>query len=176
MAFRIRVYPHNDLGNLAHYHREVVNAKVASGNREGILLDCMSCLIALAFRVEAFVNFVGSKKIGKWNERGMYSKKMQALSDKFRIPFDSSQEPYATLALLKELRDRMAHGKPREFVSSASSKAEMREAISPIWSGYLNPAFINNSYEQVKAFEVMLMKEARIPLAATLSSAVGGRT
>ena len=72
MAFRIRIYPHNDLGNLARYHREVVNAKVTSGDLDGISLDCMSFFIALAFSVEAFVNFIGSKKVKNWNERAAY--------------------------------------------------------------------------------------------------------
>lgn len=176
MSFRIRVYPHNDLGNLAHYHREIVNTKVAKGDVEGISLDCMSFLIALAFEVEAFVNFVGHRRIKNWNERAAYSRKMKALSDRFRLPFNPLHEPHVTLALLRDLRNQLAHGKPSEFISSASSKAEMREAISPIWSGYLHPAFINSSYEQVKEFEAMLMKAAHIPLAATLSSAVGGGT
>lgn len=53
MSFTVCYYPHNDLGNLAHYHLEVINQKLAREEDEGISLDCMSFLIALAFSVEA---------------------------------------------------------------------------------------------------------------------------
>jgi len=68
MAFRIRQYPHNDVLNRAHYHHEMIAKKLAEGNHDGIALDCTSCLIALAFSVEALVNFVGSRKVTDWNE------------------------------------------------------------------------------------------------------------
>jgi hypothetical protein len=176
MTFRIRLYPHNDLSNLAYYHREVVNAKIASGNLEGIALDCMSFFIALAFSVEAFVNFVGSKKIKNWNERAPYPRKMEALSEKFKMPFSQSHEPYATLARLKAIRDQMAHGKPREFISPASSKAELSQAMSPMWSGHIASDCVNSPYEQVEKFKAMLLKAAHINLGGTLTSGVGGGT
>ena len=73
---RVQIYPHNDLTNLAHYHLEVINNKVEKKVEEAIALDCMSCLIALAFSVEAIVNFVGSKKVKAWKEKRPYDEKM----------------------------------------------------------------------------------------------------
>lgn len=77
MKSKVKVFPHNDLFNLAHYHREQMNKKLESGGRDGISLDCMSCLIALAFTVEALVNLVGHKRIDKWKERDGYLKKSE---------------------------------------------------------------------------------------------------
>lgn len=69
MTHRVKVYPHNDLLNLAHFQRETIRRKLATEDHDGIKLDCLSCLISLAFSVEALVNFVGHKKVSKWRER-----------------------------------------------------------------------------------------------------------
>lgn len=62
MVFEIEYHPHNDLENLARYHLEILNEKTRTSNLEGIALDCMSCLIAIAFCAEALINFLGKKR------------------------------------------------------------------------------------------------------------------
>ena len=42
MSHETQVLPHNDLLNLAYYHKCVIEKKVAEDNREAIALDCMS--------------------------------------------------------------------------------------------------------------------------------------
>jgi hypothetical protein len=100
MVFRIRQYPHNDLLNLAHYHREVIRAKIQSGDHDGIALDCTSCLIALAFVVEALINFVGSRKVTDWNERAQSPAKVRKLSKALGITIQPELKPFGAISTL----------------------------------------------------------------------------
>jgi hypothetical protein len=176
MGHRIKVYPHNDLLTLAHYHREIVNRKVATNNEEALALDCMSCIIALAFSVEALINFVGSKKISGWKERNTFNAKIKALSGNIGLNFERTKEPYITVEKLKSLRDQMAHGQPLEDTKVVSSIEELTSALKVPWNSALTPSFANHSFAQVKVFKVHLLKLARIPLVDTLTSGVGSWT
>lgn len=173
MGHKARVYPHNDLLNLAHYHREVIEKKETDGIREAIALDCMSCLITLAFSVEAIANLVGFKVVDLWKEKAPYMVKMQVLGEKLGFTFEPSQEPYKTLQVLKTIRDQMAHGKPFETTSEVTDKAALHRALACPWDEYLNPSFATQAYTQVKAFERRLLELAKIPLVETLTSATG---
>ena len=75
MSHKVSVYPHNDLLNLAHYQIKKINEKVANGDQDGIALDCMSVLMAMAFAVEAVINLIGHKKVMSWKERKPYREK-----------------------------------------------------------------------------------------------------
>lgn len=170
MGHEAQVYPHNDLLNLAYYHKGVVEKKVAEANREAIALDCMSCLIALAFSVEAIANFVGFKAIAKWNERASYKDKMVVLGKNLGFEFNPSKEPYSALQILKIIRDQMAHGKPIEVKAEISDREALRYAMATPWDEYLNPKFVKQAFEQVKFFEKMLLELANIPLMDTFTS------
>ena len=97
MPHRISIYPHNDLFNLAHYHCETINRKVCEGVEDAISLDCMSCLIALAFAIEALVNFVGSSVIKDWQERQSYQAKLEQIGAAIGLSFDRKIEPFLTV-------------------------------------------------------------------------------
>lgn len=170
MGHEAQVYPHNDLLNLAYYHKGVVEKKVADSNREAIGLDCMSCLIALAFSVEAIANFVGFKSISEWNERAFYRDKMAVLGKNLGFEFDPSAEPYSTLQILKTIRDQMAHGKPIETKAEISDREALRDAMASPWDEHLTPEFAEHAFMQVKLFEKMLLELAKIPLMNTLTS------
>ncbi len=173
MGHRIHLYPHNDLMNLAHYHREIIQKKCAEKSEEALALDCMSCLIALAFSVEAILNFVGDNKIKVWNEKSSFHRKVGSLGKELGFEFDESKEPYETLSKLRELRNGMAHGKPIEKTASVSSKPELKEQMAMPWDSFLKPDFALHAYEQVKSFEHFLLERAGISIGATLTSAFG---
>lgn len=173
MTITAKVHPHNDLLNLAHYHRGVINEKNGHPDAEGVALDCMSCLIALAFSVEALINFVGAKCIDQWEERQPFHKKLSALETAFGLVYDKAKEPYSTIEKLKALRDQMAHGKPIEVSTTASSKEGLKKAMRAPWDEFLVPAFVNHAYDQVCAFEDNLLALGKIPLVETLTSGFG---
>lgn len=173
MTHRVRVYPHNDLFNLAHYQRGVINQKVSDGNNDALSLDCMSSLIALAFSIEAPVNFVGHKRVTDWEERQPYREKMDQVCNVASLNFDTDVEPFRTLWELKELRDSIAHGQPVEVNTTAHTREELHASMECPWDQHLNPTYVNNAYEQAKQFERMLFSNCGITVGETVTSAVG---
>jgi hypothetical protein len=170
MTITAKIHPHNDLLNLAHYHHSVINEKNGTPGAEAIALDCMSCLIALAFSVEALINFVGAKCIDQWAERQPFHKKLSALEATIGLAYDKAREPYSTIEKLKTLRDQMAHGKPIEVNTVAPSKEDLKRAMRSPWDEFLLPAFVNHAYDQVCIFENNLLALGKIPLVETLTS------
>jgi len=173
MSRRVRVYPHNDLFNLASYQRETINKKVHEGNEYAINLGCQACLISLAFATEALVNFVGHMKIDNWQERAAFRSKLSQVCDAANIEFDLESEPLSVIWNLKELRDSMAHGQPEEFESDAETREEVRAAMQCAWDVGLNPVFVNDSYSVVKSFKSALLQGCNISLGQSLTSTIG---
>jgi len=170
MDYRVNIYPHNDLLNLAWYHVDVIRKKLDSGTPEGISLDAMSAIIAMAFSVEALINFVGFKSVEGWVERDHFKKKVKAIDASLNIRFDWQAEPFKTLRQLKELRDHMAHGKPIELTKNRGSPGSMAELLGTPWDSFLTPAYVQEAYSQVVAFEEMLLKSARIQVEQALTN------
>jgi len=169
---RVRVYPHNDLLNLAHYQRETINNKVAEGIKEAISLDCLSCIVSMAFAVEALVNFVGHQRVQDWRERRPYRRKIEEVCSVAGLAFDEAAEPFLTIWQLKETRDMIAHGQPYEGNQNVRTREELHAAMECPWDQYLTPEYINHAYEQVKEFEHRLLDGAGISIANTLTSFV----
>ncbi|RLA37307.1 MAG: hypothetical protein DRQ64_09600 [Gammaproteobacteria bacterium] len=170
MNHRVRVYPHNDLLNLVHHQREIINNKKSEGIEDGVALDCLGCLISLAFSVEALVNFIGHKKINNWKERRPYMDKLNQVCIRAGLAFNKSKEPFNTLLQLKELRDSIAHGKPIEITTSVHSRAELRREMECPWDQNLTSEYVNNAYEIVKQFERDLFENCQITVGQTLTA------
>jgi hypothetical protein len=170
---KIRVYPHNDLLNLANYQRGMINNKIENGIQDAIKLDCMSCLISLAFAVEALVNFVGFKRVRNWRERRPYREKIGEICRIAGFEFDESQDPFSTIWALKIDRDLMAHGQPFEGSLSVSNREELRNAMECPWDQHLNPDYVNHAYNRVKEFERRIFEALNISIADSLTSSIG---
>jgi len=173
MSYRVKIYPHNDLFNLAHYQREVINSKKAKGVKDAIGLDCLGCLISLAFTVEALVNFVGHKKITGWQERQTYKQKIKQVCTEANLNFDAHNEPFKTLWQLKDLRDSIAHGQPIEATTTVNSRDGLRQSMECPWDQHLTTEYINHAYDTVTEFERQLFENCQIMITDTLTSAVG---
>lgn len=173
MAHRVKVYPHNDLFNLAHYQRELINQKVADEIEDALALDCMSCLISLAFAVEALINFVGHKRVPDWRERQPYRDKIIQVCNAATLVFDTCIDPYRTLWELKQLRDSFAHGQPIEVNTSVLTREDLRASMVCPWDQHLNHEYVNHAYDQAKQIERLLFRNCRISVGETLTSAVG---
>lgn len=173
MTHSVHIYPHNDLLNLERYHHETINRKVNEKIEDDVALDCMSCVVALAFSVEALINFIGSKCVSGWKERRPFPEKIKEVMTALGLCYDESIEPYLTVATLKTIRDQIAHGQPIEKTAHVSSKADLKEVMKAAWDSYLTPAFCNLAYMQVQDFERQLLERSGIPIEATITSAFG---
>ena len=170
--FRVNINPHNNLEALARYQVSVVKSKLTGEDPKGLHYDCMSAIIAMAFSVEAILNFVGSKKVPNWKERSPFKTKISLLESACGFKFDSSADPYLTLELLKKARDAMAHGQPIVFSVSVGSDKEVARHMRPIWVQATEPAVVIAAYDQIEAFKRFVFSHARIKLGASLTSAV----
>jgi len=170
---RIHVYPHNDLLNLASYQKGVIEQKLNEGIQDALALDCMACLISLGFSVEALVNFVGSKKVKDWVERQRFLDKVNRVCESVGLEFNRTQDLYARIWELKELRDSLAHGQPIETSISARNREELREAMQCPWDEHLNPAYVFETYHAVKEFKHLLLEYGEIALGETLTANEG---
>lgn len=171
-TWRVRRTPHTNLWRLATHHHGVVESKLASKDATGINYDSMSAVIALAFSVEAILNFVGERKLqDEWDERAGYYKKVKALETRLNFEYKKQDEPFRTLEMLKNARDAMAHGKPVEFAISASSNNEIARAMQPEWSDATAPAAAIAAYTQVSTFKDFLLRRARIKPSTEFTSA-----
>jgi hypothetical protein len=170
MPARVRRNPHNDLGNLAHYHLTIIRRKLEAHEEDGLSLDCMSFLIAEAFHVEALLNFLGSQCVKDWDDWWPYGKKRKNVLKAIGYDLSDTEEPRASLDLLKEVRDGLAHAKPADLIVEAKDD---RAAMDNDWDQYLDPEFCEQVYQAIAAFKRTALERAGIPLGRTLTSSIG---
>lgn len=145
---------------------------VSLQKREGISLDCMNAVIAMAFSIEALINLVGKKRVKGWKERNSYEKKIEAVCSVAGHSFNKAIEPCSTLWKLKELRDSLAHEKSIEFNEEIKTREDLRERMKCEWDTCSTPDFVNHAWDKVKEFEHMLLEGAKISVGETLTGAV----
>ena len=164
MKYIFKVNPHNDLIKLALYNLNNINKKAENGDDEDIDLDCLNCIIPLAFAVESIANYVGAEKIYEWKEKQTYFKKMKQVCNVGDHVYDEKVEPYLTLKTLKSLRDYIAHAKPvvkqKEF--PIGTPKEMESNLVPLWNEFTSFEFVNHAYKMVRKFEKELLKAHHI--------------
>lgn len=167
----VKIYPHNDLLNLAYYQISTIRTKVASGEHDALSLDCLACLISLSFSVEAIINFVGSKRIDKWKERDSYKDKIKKVCAVAGQEFDSNVGIYKVLWQLKELRDSIAHGKPSEKITTdAQTREQVFDQMECPWDKASNPENVEVTYKAVKEFQKVIFKGCEIRPIDTITS------
>ncbi|WP_432263009.1 hypothetical protein [Cupriavidus sp. TMH.W2] len=174
MAFRYKSNPHNALYSLANYQCEVIADKLKAGSLEGITLDSMSAVIAMAFFTEALVNYVGAQRVHGWKEREKSPIKLQQIAKAIGVKLDIHVEPFATIVKLREVRNAMAHGQPTVRTIQPANKVELTRMMRTPWGEAVEPEKVLAMYDQLKAFRSLVFTKAGIhPLLAT-DSAMGG--
>ena len=167
-----RHVPHDALWRLAKYHLAVLQDKQARGVRQGIAYDGTSAIIAMAFAVEALLNFVGEQKLkSAWKEGASYPQKIKDLEARLVFKYEKSLEPYLTLESLRRARKLLAHGKATTFLLGNASEDDVAAALQPEWSQYTSPADVLATAQQVDEFKNFILKRARIKPGTLFSSA-----
>ena len=170
--YRARINPHNDLITLAHYHVGIVKQKVEAGAYEGIRLDGMSAVIAMAFAVEAVINYAGAKAVPGWKERDFFPVKIKALEARLKFIFDAGVEPFRTISLVKEARNAIAHGQPEIRIFEGEGGG-LGAKLRPSWTSAVEPEFVVPAFDEVLRFKELLFGLAKIKPGAALTSAMG---
>jgi hypothetical protein len=167
------VYIHNDLSNAAFYFKEIIEKKRKEGGA-GIGLDCMACLVMLAFTFEANINFLGDHFIKGWKEMSPFKSKVKRVFDAFGVEQDQSKRPYSSVILAKTLRDTLAHGKPikekfDEIVEGTQEELEARARLIGEWEDQCNPETAFMVYEDMDSLWKELVKAAKLDLWDTIT-------
>jgi hypothetical protein len=88
---------------------------LSEGRRKYRKLECaLAAMVFSAFFLEAYLNYVGGKRIGNWVdlERGLEPKeKLKKVAADLGYTLDLQSDEYASFSRLFELRDELAHGK-----------------------------------------------------------------
>lgn len=164
---------HNDLSNCAWGMREDMNKKFESGETAGVYFDMMGALIFLAFSIEAKINFIGWKILEDgWPERASLKEKINLIYKVLDLDADWSRRPLQTISSLKRFRDTLAHGKPElvKEIKEVDVDPDIWESLKAQWEREVNPDNVNRCYEDIDNLWKLLLKEAEIPIAKTLTS------
>lgn len=157
MQYKVESYPHNDLMNLSFYNMQNIEKKLEMEDGDGIALDCLNCIISLAFASEAIINCIGERCIDKWLEKMPFYKKFNLVCG----ADNKNNEPYTTIIKLKELRDNLAHPKPRRqvVIMEKYSCSDVKKLMGQPWDDFCSPEFVRDAYEKVKIFECDLLEK-----------------
>lgn len=110
---KARILPHGYLAEAAKYFAERSRRRMNDCDRScGISHEVKAGLIMLAFAHEARVNFLGLKFVDAWNERDSASRKFKQVCSALKLPTEGPNCELATLKLLAEIRNGLAHPKP----------------------------------------------------------------
>ncbi|MDT1012858.1 hypothetical protein RMN64_15690 [Plesiomonas shigelloides] len=166
MRYKVYSNPHNALMNLSHYNIDLVKRKVNSNIDDGLGLDCLNCLITLAFSVESIINFIGNEAIDNWKEKMPYHKKIELLYNSGAYVTNKNSEPNITLKNLKYLRDVLAHSKPKtkDVELNLDTPKEINALLAHEWDDFTTPHYVIHAYEMVKLFELEQMEKYGIEL------------
>jgi hypothetical protein len=169
-----RILIHNDLGNAAYYHRNVIEKKLGADDREGIGFDCMACLIMLAFGFEAQINFVGARLIEGWKERRPFAEKVEEVFTRLGLERDAAARPFASVERLKLFRDSLAHGKPvdveiDEVVDAAQSEFAQYADLDGDWQKFCTPEGVFETYEDLESLWKEMLERGGIPVIETVT-------
>lgn len=178
---KANIFIHNDLSNAAFYFKERVRERTERGDRDGIAFDCLAAVVTLAFMFEAHINFLGWKLLERWKETDSFEVKVKSVYKKLNLKWDKTREPEATIWQLKELRDFLAHGKPKmvevdEEVIGRPEELERRMDLSAGWEKECTPEFVLSAYAACDDLWKKYIEASGIKLFDTITSGMGGLT
>jgi hypothetical protein len=174
-----RINIHNDLDSAAFYFTEIVKKKVKEDNRDGLTFDCMAAGVMLAFSFEAYLNFMGERFVGLWNEREDYHKKIDKVFQKLKIVPDWSKRPFSSISTMKRLRNTLAHGKPqtaaveKEIVDKADGRKGKKIDLSGDWERLCSPEMIINAHDDLSQVWKMMIDKSGLDILDTTTSGEG---
>ncbi|UGY20996.1 hypothetical protein HAP48_0049505 (plasmid) [Bradyrhizobium septentrionale] len=160
-----RINIHNDLDGAAFYFTEIVKKKVENGITDALTFDCMAAGTMLAFSFEAYLNFMGDRLVGLWNERDDYHKKIDRVFQKLKITPDWSKRPFSSIGAMKRLRDTLAHRKPqtieveKDFIDKTDGQKGKKIDLSGDWERLCSPDMIINAHDDLnEVWKLMIQK------------------
>jgi hypothetical protein len=168
------IYIHNEIDQAAFYFKERIEDRSAKGDRDGIGLEMMACLVLLAFAVEAKFNFLGYKLVENWNEWDPFLTKVSAVLKRLGIDDDLKNRPYKAIDDLQKFRNALAHGKPEEVKFEGEIVATKEELVklgklSAEYQAFLKEGLVFQAYEDVETIWRDLLERSGLNIADTIT-------
>jgi hypothetical protein len=164
-----------DLENVASYFKQRIAERARNNDRDGIGLEIIACLTFTAFAFEAQINFLGFKVVEGWDEWRPLLEKLGEVANKLNIKFDSRTRPYATIKELKEFRDTLAHGKPRQIrgerqLSATREELTKRNILKADWEKCVSEEFAEQCYSDADSMWKELLSKSGLEIFDTITS------
>lgn len=122
-----------------------------------------------AFTIEALVNHFGMQRVPNWTKRerklGAEERLAKLLSALSLAP-DMTQRPWSSAALLKELRDQLAHGWPgclEETVVDDAGPEALEPRLLERWEAASNPGAANEFVADVREIAGEIHRACGLP-------------
>ena len=173
---------HNDLINAAFHLKRRIESMMESGERAGIGLDIMAATVMTAFAFEAYLNFIGDRIIKDFDERQSGKAKRKAIMEALGIQWEDGERPFSTILRLIQVRDAMAHGKPRYFKDeweAEGTHSELEQQIVSYRKGIeaeVSYDLLQEAYEDVEHLWRMMLEAAGIDRFETTDGGMSGIT
>lgn len=92
--------------------------EIAKSTEVGRFNYCLVTMTFSALAIEALANAVGSRSVDEWNDFESISPlaKVRLIAEHLGIPYNSADEPWATLRYLIKFRNAIAHAKPEQIL------------------------------------------------------------
>lgn len=167
---------HNELSNASHFHAQTAKDKIEASATDGVFFDMMASLVFASFALEANANFVGWKLEGaEWDEEASLKKKINRLASKLGLPNDWETEPLSIVRQLTEVRNTLAHGKPK-FISEndvSDVQIDVRSTLNAEWEETIQLGFVEKAEMAIDCLWHSWLEAADISVVDTLSYAGG---
>lgn len=176
------IHIHNDLASAAFFYRNkvIANGEV-KGGVEGSYFDMMACVTMTAFALEAKINFLGDRLLGrKWRERDTSYEKLKKVCKAAGVKLDLNAKPFACFTYLKDIRDTLAHGKPElievdeEVVGTPEEVEAHNGKLQGQWEYQIKPDLVLGAYDDAMELWKMLLEASGLTLFDTLTHGIGG--
>jgi hypothetical protein len=171
----MRIYIHNDLMNAADVLKGKIDERSKKGERDGIGWEIMACLTIIAFAFEAQMNFLGFKLIQNWEERKPYLLKFERVAKQVSVKVDYGSRPHSTVKELKDFRDTLAHGKPKEIKVEREDvitreELERRDLLKAEWQDSLTEEFLARAYDDMEDIWREFLERSGLSVIDTITS------
>lgn len=128
-------------------HASKVILYIGQENIGGVFYQYMSSLVFTAFALEAYLNHIGEKLFGCWDDLKRISPlgKLNVIAEKLGVEKDDGKRPFQTIKVLFDFRNDIAHGKTislnDEYVIIGTGEKlsnRMHKELQTEWEKYCN--------------------------------------
>ena len=131
--------PHHLLLCAANRSQTAAQSLSSEGGRSpGFFFDNLATITFSAFAIEAMCNAFGERLIADWKTHEWKSPvdKLSLVANAAKAPYDSKVEPWASAEWLFELRNKIAHAKPKklntvEYLTPQQARAHDFKVVFP---------------------------------------------